>query len=372
MRFTANTYWQGLPHERGMSHPYKTQPPTAFWSRAVAALPPEAVNPVVTAPFGIAPSDAVVTAGSCFAQHIGPMLRAIGFSFLTTEKAHPIVDAGLAHEFNYGVFSARYGNIYTPRQLLQLLQRAYGEFRPKEDVWTENGVWIDPFQPQIQPGGFLSHREFLLDRERHFAAVRQAFERLDVLVFTLGLTEAWASRADGAVFTVCPGTAGGVFDPAWHEFQNFSVMDVVEDMTSFVAMLRHRNAKAKIILTVSPVPLVATARANTHVLAATTYSKSVLRVAAETLARMLPGVMYFPAYEIIMSRAYDAGTYFAPDRREVTPPGVAHVLRVFAETFAGFAAPQVSPAPVTGAAYTREMAAAMRVHCDEEALDRPG
>lgn len=338
----------------------------------MAGRAPEAVNPAGAAPFRITPADAVVTAGSCFAQHIGPMLRAIGFNYLVTEEAHPLVDAGLARRFNYGVFSARYGNIYTARQLLQLIRRAYGEFQPAEDVWAENGAWIDPFRPQIQPGGFLSAREFELDRERHFAALRQAFERLDVMVFTLGLTEAWAARADGAVFTVCPGTAGGVFAPARHEFLNFSVAEVVDDMTAFLAALRRRNPGAKMILTVSPVPLVATARPEAHVLAATTYSKSVLRVAAEMLARQLPGVMYFPSYEIIMSRAYDAGTYFGPDRREVLGPGVAHVLRVFAETFAGFGAPPPAPAPVpaTGSAYTQDMAAAMQLHCDEEALDQ--
>ncbi len=356
-----------------MSHPYEFQPDAAFWRRAVAALPPEAVNPAGVAPFHIAPGDAVVTAGSCFAQHIGPMLEAIRFNYLVTEAAHPLVDAGLARRFNYGVFSARYGNIYTARQLLQLIRRAYGAFQPAEDGWAlAGGGWVDPFRPQIQPGGFLSRREYELDRARHFAAVREAFERLDVFVFTLGLTEAWVSRADGAVFTLCPGTAGGTFDPERHAFVNFTAEEVVADMTAFAEALRRRIARAKLVLTVSPVPLVATARPETHVLAATTYSKAVLRVAAEMLARTLPGVMYFPAYEIIMSRAHDAGTYFGPDRREVLGPGVAHVMRVFAESLAGLVvpAPAPAPAPLSGTAYTSEMAAAVQVNCDEVALDQ--
>jgi len=355
-----------------MSHPYNAQPAAAFWRHAMAGVPPEDVNPAGTAPFRIAPTDAVVTAGSCFAQHIGRMLRAIHFNFLVTEAAHPLVDSTIAQQFNYGVFSARYGNIYTARQLLQLHRRAYGEFQPAEDIWRQDVGWIDPFRPQIQPGGFLSRREFELDRERHFTAIRQAFETLDVLVFTLGLTEAWVSSADGAVFTVCPGTAGGVFDPARHVFRNFSAPEVIEDMSLFITALRRRNPRARVVLTVSPVPLVATARENTHVLSATTYSKSVLRVAAEMLAHMLPNVAYFPSYEIIMSRAYDTGSYFGPDKREVTGRGVAHVMRVFAESFAGMSVAPRAPAtaPVTGAAYTREMAELMQVQCDEVALDQ--
>lgn len=356
-----------------MNHPYKSQPPTAFWRHAMVATPLEAVNPAGVAPFSITPSDAVVTAGSCFAQHIGPMLRAIRFNFLTTEDAHPIADAALARQFGYGVFSARYGNIYTARQLLQLWYRAYGAFTAQEDVWAgPGGNFIDPFRPQIQPGGFLSWREYKLDRELHFAAVRQAFETLDVFVFTLGLTECWRARADGAVFPLCPGVAGGHFDPAQHEFHNFSVEEITSDLIQFIDTLRRRNPSCKMILTVSPVPLVATAT-ESHVLAATTYSKAVLRVAAEAVTRARARVAYFPSYEIIMSQAHGKDSYFGPDRREVTNGGVAHVMRVFAETYAGFTSPLAPPvpAPATGSAYTREMAAAMQVLCDELALD-PG
>ena len=56
-------------------------------------------------------------------------------------------------------------------------------------------------------------------------------------------------------------------------------------MTSFIDALREVNPGRKAVLTVSPIPLVWGARRDAHVLAATTYSKSVLRVAAEMLTR---------------------------------------------------------------------------------------
>jgi hypothetical protein len=87
------------------------------------------------------------------------------------------------------------------------------------------------------------------------------------------------------------------------------------------------NPKARLILTVSPVPLAAT-YSEEHVLVATTYSKSVLRVAAETTARAHEGVQYFPSYEIITG-AYARGKYFAQDLRSVTDEGVSHVMQVF-------------------------------------------
>ena len=120
-----------------MTHPYKSLPDSAFWSRAVAGVAPEAVNPAMAAQIRIGPGDAVATAGSCFAQQIGGMLQAIGFHHLVTEPAHPLFTPEQAREYGYGLFSARYGNIYTARQLLQLLRRAYGKFHPAEDCWGE-------------------------------------------------------------------------------------------------------------------------------------------------------------------------------------------------------------------------------------------
>lgn len=360
-------------------HPYADLPDTAYWRRSVANAEPGELDPVVAAPFQIGARTKVAAAGSCFAQHIGRYLKAAGCAAMVTEQAHPVMTESAAQALNYGVYTARTGNIYTARQLRQLIDRVYGRFQPTEDIWEENdGVWLDPFRPTIQPGGFTSPREYAIDRERHFAAVREAFETLDVFIFTLGLTEAWRSRADGAVFPVCPGVSGGRFSPDAHEFVNFSVMEVVEDLGAFIAALRMVNPGAKVILTVSPVPLVATAERQ-HVLTSTVYSKSVLRVAAEMTARAHSDVAYFPSYEIIASG--HAGDYFAADRRSVSEAGVAHVMRVFSRhylkggadggAFGGIirkAADAVAGA-VGAQARAAGMEAAFAVMCDEEALD---
>jgi len=140
------------------SHPYQDLPDHAFWRRAVAAVPPDAVDPLARVPFRLSRSDKVVTAGSCFAQHIARYLGRVGCTHHVTEQAHPLVADIAGEEWNYGVFSARYGNIYTTRQLVQLFDRAHGRFAPEESVWRDaQGGFLDPFRPQIQPGGFSSH-----------------------------------------------------------------------------------------------------------------------------------------------------------------------------------------------------------------------
>jgi hypothetical protein len=132
---------------------------------------------------------------------------------------------------------------------------------------------------------------------------------------------------DGAVFPLCPGVLGGTFDKRRHEFVNLDVEDVVADVTAFVSELRAVNPEARVILTVSPVPLIATAEPR-HVLVSTIASKSILRVACEKIVKGCKNVAYFPSYEIVTG-GFGKTSYFAEDCRSVTEEGVAHVMRVF-------------------------------------------
>ncbi|WP_165322576.1 GSCFA domain-containing protein [Rhizorhabdus phycosphaerae] len=356
-------------------HPYRGLPAEAYWRRAVVGRGP-AIDPVAGPFLRLEPADKVATAGSCFAQNIARYLKRSGFGYLVSETAHPIIPAAVAERHGYGLYSARYGNIYTARQLLQLIERAYGRFVPSVDLWDAPGGAgrvIDPFRPSVEPDGFASEAELRADRAWHFARVREMFETLDVFVFTLGLTEAWEAVEDGAVYPVCPGVAGGHFDPAAHRFRNFRVSEIVADLTAFVVALRAVNPAARIILTVSPVPLVATASGN-HVLSATTYSKSALRAAAQEVCEDLPEVHYFPSYEIIMGAPAGA-RYFAEDMRNVTEEGVAQVMSVFLRHAAGIEAGPAVPSPAERREEDETLSAArdwVRLMCDEALLDDGG
>lgn len=345
-----------------MSHPYRDIPETQRWSRSMAGRASADVDPVPAPPFQIEADTRVVTAGSCFAQHVARYLREQGHVPLETEAAHPLLPAPLAESLGYGIYAARYGNIYTSRQLLQLWRRANGTFVPADDIWEGEGAWFDPFRPTIQPGGFGSAREYHEDRRRHFAAVRQAFSEMDVFVFTLGLTECWASRDDGAVYPLCPGVAAGQFDGRRHVLLNLGVDEVVADLSAFITDVREVNPGMRVILTVSPVPLAATAEPQ-HVLMATTYSKSVLRVAAEQLTH-LRDVYYFPAYEIVMAAGSE---YFAEDRRSIRAHGVRQVMALFSRhLMASTGRPRVE---TTGDDCLHQARALVDALCDEERLD---
>jgi hypothetical protein len=301
--------------------PYSFANDRSFWSRGVARrFEPAAL--MATPANILRPGDRVMSAGSCFAANIVPYLEKSGFVYVRTETRHPLLRVP-AENFGYDNFSAAYGNIYTARQLVQLLYRALKLWQPMEDAWEINGEFIDPFRPGLRYRARSRHEFDLLTRQ-HLDCVRQAFEEATVFVFTLGLTEAWVSRVDGAVFPACPGTVAGEFDASRHAFHNMSVPEVVADLNEFIREVGKINSGLRVILTVSPVPLVATATGE-HVLPATIYSKSVLRVAADQVVRANQGVTYFPAYEIVTG-PQAPWEFFEADRRNVSKAAIETVI----------------------------------------------
>lgn len=115
------------------------------------------------------------------------------------------------------------------------------------------------------------------------AAVKRVFLESNIFIFTLGLTEAWRSKIDGSVFPVAPGVSGSQFDSGIHEFHNYTAAEVQADLLTFLDKLKTVNPGVSVLLTVSPVPLIATYEQR-HVIVSTVYSKSVLRVAAQAAA----------------------------------------------------------------------------------------
>ncbi len=346
-------------------NPYRGLPAFHFWKSAVAEPAAEDVDPVSPPRFTIEKEHRVATAGSCFAQHIARALGDNGFNHLVTEATPPGLDPQAARARNFDVFSARYGNVYTARQLTQLIKRVSGTFVPTEQHWERHdGRLVDPFRPQIEPDGFADLISLERSRDEHFAAVRAMLTRMDVLVFTLGLTECWRSRDDGAVYPLAPGVAGGSPDPERYEFVNFTAREVVADLQEAIDLLHLINPSAKMILTVSPVPLIATFEPR-HVLVSTTYSKAVLRVAAQEIREGNDHVEYFPSYEIITG-AHAKGDYFEGDLRSVTAAGTSHVMRLFMRHYASLApSMRADPSAENTIQAHRKLAS---IVCDEEAI----
>jgi hypothetical protein len=131
------------------NNPYQTYPNEAFWSRAVSRNyePRDLIRTRIPL---IRCLDNVISAGSCFASNLVPFLEKSGLKYLKTEVRHPAFAEVAAENFGYDSFSAAYGNIYTVRQLLQLLRRAFGRFNPAETYWASDEGFVDPYRPGLK------------------------------------------------------------------------------------------------------------------------------------------------------------------------------------------------------------------------------
>jgi hypothetical protein len=321
---------QQHPHyEVELRNPYESMPNDSFWKLAVASRNVLELSELWNNKIGLVPADKIITAGSCFAQHISKALKAAKYNWKDYEPAPEIFLPDQARMLGYGVYSFRTGNIYTVRLLRQWIDWAFATklMNRSDEVWETDGRWYDPFRPAIEPDGFDSIEEVLASRNTTLRSVKSAFLDADVFVFTLGLTEAWMNKDTGETYPICPGTTAGRFDGKVHSFFNSQYPFIAEDAKWIISFLKEVNPKLRILLTVSPVPLVATATGQ-HVLTATSYSKSVLRAVAGDLAQSHEHVDYFPSYEIISSFPYK-GIFFEPNMREVSKAGVSHVMKHF-------------------------------------------
>ncbi len=332
------------------AHPYADLPDRAFWRRGVVDDGGAGLADLHRPKWPLAPGTAVATAGSCFAQHIGRWLARAGLRVLDAEPAPPLMPDAVAHRFGYRLFSGRYGNIYTARQMRQLLEEiAGGAVRPGIAWPAAGGRYVDALRPTVEPDGLDTADEVVLHRDYHLEKTAQMLRGTDLFIFTLGLTEAWEDAATGTVFPVCPGVAAGRFDPDRHRLRRFRYGEVTEDLHAILRLLRRFNPDMRLLLTVSPVPLTATAGPD-HVLTATTGAKAALRAAAGDLAADEAAVDYFPSFELVTSHA-TGGPWFTDNLRTVSAEGVEMVMGRFlaahglsATDAASAAAPDAGPA----------------------------
>lgn len=353
-----------------MTHPYAQFGDVHFWNRSVAGAAPALV------PYDPAPKfrfalgvDRFATAGSCFAQHFGRELVARGGQLLLAEDRHPLIPESADH--GYGVFSARYGNIYNPSQLKELFEQALGVRAPIFELHRRaDGRWVDMLRPRAVPVGFSSEGDARADRGYHLRRVKHLIETSSVLVFTLGLTEAWRNHRDGYTYGICPGVIAGEFDAAIHGFVNLGYEDCRTDLGAALDLAWTCNPHLKVLLTVSPVMLIATAEPR-GVLQSSIASKAILRAVADDCARRLAQVDYFPAFEIITG-PQARGRFFDEAGRDVTQEGVTLVMDTFfrSRVLDHDTAPDAVPEAIDWEARRREVQAAVGADCDEILLDR--
>ena len=217
-----------------------------------------------------------------------------------------------------------------------------------------------PSGPQSSPGASPPQELVHAHRQQHLRSVRRVLRSTDVLVFTLGLTEVWTHTPSGTVYPTAPGTLAGSWTPDF-SLKNLKVAEVLHDLARIRRIFKRHNPEFKMLLTVSPIPLTATAN-DQHVLAANAHSKSVLRAAAGEFAGEHEDVDYFPSFDLATSVL--AGARLFGDNLRTLPPDsvdtvlghfmVHHDLRDGADEHRSTATPGAAAEPIVPAGKTSD------------------
>lgn len=268
------------------------------------------------------------SAGSCFAFEIAKYFQQEGYNYVVTERNDDPNSGVLIDGYTPGdpiaKFCANYGILFNTPSFSQLAERAFGT-RDFEKILVNDssGYYLDPYRENVY---FESPESYLNDYEKHLNAVKESFLRCKVFVVTLGLNECWQLH-DGTVMSRNP--RENMFQLVKH--RTLTVEENVSHIQSFFDLVRQFNPEFKLIISVSPIPFLATGRADEHhIITANNHSKAVLLVAAEQLVANNEDMYYLPSYELVTQCVENA---WSDDRRHVKSEVVAKVVNMFKEIF---------------------------------------
>jgi hypothetical protein len=263
----------------------KANPYSNWGDRASENRVEPIAKPAFKVPFRIQPKSKIFTVGSCFARNVEDELIRQGFD-LPMRKIE-VEDTSVLN--NYGAPS-----IYNE------FAWAFGD---KPFVAEDHIVEVAPgkfadlhLPPNRRP---QPYDEVLARRMAIIDAYRQAAE-CSVVVMTLGLVELWFDTKTGYYLNVGPRPSQIRAEPERFEMHVLSFDECHDFLERAMQLLRkHGRPELQVLLTVSPVPLSQTHR-DEDVIVANMYSKSLLRVVAETIVAKHDFVTYYPSYESVM------------------------------------------------------------------------
>ena len=232
-------------------------------------------------------------------------------NFVAPQSEWPARPNGMLNEYNPGAMSQR------------ILYALDGKSFAAETVVPTGTQYTD----LLLPGGANVAHERAMERRGEIQDVYSHLATSIVVVITLGLVEAWFDEDHQLYLNQIPPHAFANKNPKRFSFRRLDVDDVCNLLTPALAALA--DIKARVIMTVSPVPLWATFTGMDCAIA-NEFSKSVLRVAADRLGRRFANIDYFPSYEIVRS----AGTAaYVPDNVHVKEDLVHEITKYMIQSY---------------------------------------
>ncbi len=243
----------------------------------------------------------VTAFGSCFAVNITKHLAKIGFN--TSKERDP--DIYISH-LGDGMVNVQ--------ALAGQFEWALENKQPAENLWH----------------GFDT-TEYGFDEETRLRT-RAVFLDTEFFIITLGLSEVWYDEPTGGVFWRA--VPAKKFDPSRHKFRVNSFAESKAQIETMYRLIRKHVPDAKVLFTLSPIPLGATFRPVSCV-TANSVSKAILRAALDEFVRENEAdlntlLFYFPSYEFV-NECFPAR--FRTDNRHPHDAVLQTIMRTFEATF---------------------------------------
>lgn len=282
--------------------------------------------PRIEPKFKFVHEDKFYAIGSCFARGIEHVLTQCG---VAVESMAP--EFAKLQPVNKEVTGLGFTNKYNTFSILNELRWALDPeavFPVHSIVRVTDTAWFDPHcTPTLELADFSEtlHRRALMQ------TVAKRVAHCRGLIITLGLVEVWRDCEAEVYTNSTPIRSALKAQPNRYEFRVTSLIENWNSLESIHALLtRYGHPDLRIIITVSPVPLMATF-SKMDVVVANTYGKSVLRTIAQEWAAAHPNVDYFPSYEIVHNS--DRAAAWETDLRHVTGEGVQHIMDLFVRKY---------------------------------------
>ncbi|MGJ4963777.1 GSCFA domain-containing protein [Bradyrhizobium sp. HKCCYLRH2060] len=169
--------------------------------------------------------------------------------------------------------------------------------------------------------------------ENTLAVIKQA----DVFILTLGVAAAFFDRETGAFVLPRPTALNSRALAEKYKFRTASVQENVDNVLYLIEFIRSIRPDIKVIVTVSPVPLL-TSFEYESVVQADCLSKSTMRLVAHEVVNNsnLADIWYWPSFEVFRWAGSNASSFFAADDGaawHVSEDKVSATVRAFVQTF---------------------------------------
>ena len=283
-------------------------------------------TPCIEPGFKLERDDKIFAIGSCFARGIEQALIARKMEVLSAAPEFASLETVNKDVTGLG-FTNKY-NTYSIYNELHWALDPQAQFPSASIVDLGNGFVVDP---HINPTLPLAGARETWRRRELIQMVNRRAAQCRVIFVTLGLVEVWRDIETDTFLNSTPFFNLLELYPERYEVhvtdfaQNVSNLERIHELLS-----RFGHPGVQIIVTVSPVPLMATFAGHDVVLA-NTYSKSLLRAVAQHWSAIHDNVHYFPSYEIVMNS--DRAKTWEDDLRHVKPAAVKHIMDVFVRCY---------------------------------------